>query len=166
MGRFFLSPRAKRRKKRTTGRQRGTTEGEGEGPRGGRGKCQTVLSFGAQPCCPEGPSRSEAEWSLSTVGVEKRRAAKRPRAVAFALQNQATETGGKTGWSDMATKTDRNQHITGTHGKSQARRAWHWRVTDSQSAPQSTLGCQSSPDTFENDLGSRGAREQRTICHS
>ena len=34
----------------------------------------------------------------------------------------------------MATKTDRNQHTTGTHGKSQTRRAWHWRLTDSQSA--------------------------------
>ena len=65
VGRFFFQSRAKRRKKRTTGRQRGTTEGEGEGPRGGQGKCQTALSFGAQPCCPEGPSRSEAEWSPS-----------------------------------------------------------------------------------------------------
>ena len=83
MGRFFLSPRAKRRKKRTTWRQRGTTEGEGEGPRGGQGKCQTGLSFGAQPCCPEGPSRREAEWSLSPLGVEKRRAAKRHRGSSF-----------------------------------------------------------------------------------
>ena len=91
-GVFFFHPGAKRRKKRTTGRQRGTTEGEGEGPRGGQGKCQTALSFGAQPCCPEGPSRSEAEWSHSPMGVEKRRAAKRNREVAFALQSQATGT--------------------------------------------------------------------------
>jgi hypothetical protein len=27
-----------------------------------------------------------------------------------------------------------NQHTTGTHGKSQTWRAWHWRLTDSQSA--------------------------------
>lgn len=113
MGRFFLSPRAKRRKKRTTGRRRGTTEGEGEGPRGGQGKCQTALSFGAQPCCPEGPSRSEVKWSPSFVGVRKCRAAKRFRGVAFALQSQATGTE-KAGGSDMGTRTDRNQHRIST----------------------------------------------------
>jgi hypothetical protein len=51
-----------------------------------------TLSFGAQPCCPEGPSRSEAEWAHSPMGVEKRRAAKRNREVAFVLQSQATGT--------------------------------------------------------------------------
>ena len=58
----------------------------------GAASAKGALSFGAQPCCPEGPSRSEAEWAHSTVGVEKRRAAKRIREVAFGLQNQATGT--------------------------------------------------------------------------
>jgi hypothetical protein len=49
------------------------------------------------------------------MGVEKRRAAKRNREVAFALQSQATATG-KTGWSGMGTKIDRNQHTMGALG--------------------------------------------------
>jgi hypothetical protein len=39
-----------------------------------------------------------------------------------------------TGWSDMSTKTNGNQHTACIHGKSQRWRAWHWRLTDSQSA--------------------------------
>ena len=58
----------------------------------GAASAKGALSFGAQPCCPEGPSRSEAEWAPSPVGVEERRAAKRIRAVAFAVSSQATNT--------------------------------------------------------------------------
>jgi hypothetical protein len=65
------------------------------------------------------------------VEVEKRRAAKRIRAVVFAVHVRQLERQ-KTGWSDMSTKIDGNQHIGGTHGKSQGWRAWHWRLTDSQ----------------------------------
>jgi hypothetical protein len=68
------------------------------------------------------------------MGVEKRRAAKRNREVAFALQSQATGTK-KTGWSGMGTKTDRNQPTMGTLGESETRDAWDWRLADSQSSP-------------------------------
>jgi len=56
----------------------------------GAASAKAALSFGAQPCCPEGPSRSEAEWTPSTGGVEKRRAAKRNRAGVFVVRSQAT----------------------------------------------------------------------------
>src|SRR5208282_3071028 len=85
VGRFFLSPRAKRRKKRSTGSKEERQRARGEGPRGGQGECQTALSFGAQRCCPEGPSRSEAEWSPSPVRVDKRRGGQAQPRTCFCL---------------------------------------------------------------------------------
>ena len=127
MGRFFLSPRAKRRKKRTTGRQRGTTKGEGEGPRAGAASAKAALSFGAQPCCPEGPARSEAEWSPLPVRVEKRSAAKRNREVAFALQSQATGTEKKQAGQVWVLKLI-GISTKWAHSESLKRGAWDWRV--------------------------------------
>jgi hypothetical protein len=80
------------------------------------------------------------------MGVEKRRAAKRHREVAFALQSQATGTE-KAGWSGMGTKTDRNQHTMGTLGVSEAGEAWDWRLTDSQSAGQVVCSVQNAAVT-------------------
>jgi hypothetical protein len=53
----------------------------------GRASAKQPYRLASQPCCPEGPSRSEAEWSPSLAGVQKRRAAKRTRAFGFVLQS-------------------------------------------------------------------------------
>lgn len=50
------------------------------------------------------------------MGVEKRRAAERYRAVAFVAESGKRNK--KTDSLDMAIKTDGNQHAMGTHGKS------------------------------------------------
>jgi hypothetical protein len=50
----------------------------------------------ARSCAvPKGRPGAKRKWAHSPMGVEKRRAAKRNRAVAFALQSQATGTGKK-----------------------------------------------------------------------
>jgi hypothetical protein len=58
---FSFSPERSEGKNGPPGRQRGTTEGQGEGPRGGQGECQTALSFGRSRAVPKG--RPEAKRS-------------------------------------------------------------------------------------------------------
>jgi hypothetical protein len=105
---------------------------------------------------PKGRPEAKRSGHPRRAEVEKHRAAKRFREVAFALQNQEVEQQ-KTGLSDMSIKTDGNQHKGGTHGKSQRWQAWHWRLTE-QSVDWAgrALLCQSSPDRLYNDLQSRG----------
>jgi hypothetical protein len=130
VGRFFLSVQSEAKEK-TDHRETKRNEG-GRGGRTERRAGQVTNGFIVWRAAVLS-RRAVPKRSPSPVGVEKERAAKRIRAVGFALQNQANGTAENRS-SDMSTKIDGNQHTAGTHGKSQRWRAWHWRLTDSQSA--------------------------------
>jgi hypothetical protein len=100
VGRFFLSTESEAKEKtayRETKLERQRARGKDrEAGRASAKQLHRLARSRAVPKGrPEGPSRSEAEWARSPVEVEKRRAAKRNREVAFALQNRATGKGKK-----------------------------------------------------------------------
>jgi len=110
VGRFFLSVQSEAKEKRTTGRQRGTKEGEGEGPRAGRASPKRLI-VGAQPCCPEGPSEAVTLARGSGEGTR----GQAHRAVGFALQNQQMERQ-KTARQICLLKLMGIKHTAGTTG--------------------------------------------------